>query len=42
MVFGEQMAGIFGDVVAFANDSSGVTACGVDGGRADNESHAGV
>jgi hypothetical protein len=42
LIFGKQMAGVLSDMIAFSYGGSGVAAGGVDGGGADDESHAGV
>ena len=42
LLFGEAVAGVFGDARAFADGGGGVAAGGVDGGRADDESHGNV
>jgi hypothetical protein len=39
LLFGERVAGVFGDARAFADGGGGVAAGGVDGGRTDHQSH---
>jgi len=39
---GEEVAGVLGDTLSLADGGGGIAAGGVDGGRADDESHASV